>query len=136
MRNLLFLLFFSIMSFCPYTSVMADDFEKTEETEEIDFEVSIVEERPTNPNKPKVPIRFPHVYKCNYTLTFEGVHPEYTLYIMKDGSVEYFTEVLPSMQKVQLPILSAGSYEVYLVLGDFLFKGVISVNSLNRGITF
>ena len=48
---------------------------------------------------------------------------------MKDGFVEYFTEVLPSMQKVQLPILPTGDYEVYLVLGDFLFKGVISVNS-------
>lgn len=129
MRNLLFLLFFSIMCFCPNTSVMADDFEETEETEEIDFEVSLVGQKPTYQNYPKAPIRIPHVYKCNYTLTFEGVHPEYTLYIMKDGFVEYFTEVLPSMQKVQLPILSAGSYEVYLVLGDFLFKGVISVNS-------
>jgi hypothetical protein len=129
MRKLLFLLFISIMSFCPFTSVMADDFEESEETEEIDFEVSFVEQNPTAPNNPKAPIRIPHVYKCNYTLTFEGVHPEYTLYIMKDGVVEYFTEVLSSMQTVQLPILSAGIYEVYLVLGNYVFKGTISFNS-------
>jgi len=121
------MLMLSTMMFPMY----ADDIDRDDENEEeeIEFVMDGIPNNPTMPSRPKTPIRIPHVYKCNYTLTFEGVHPEYTLYIMKDGFVEYFTEVLPSMQKVQLPILPTGDYEVYLVLGDFLFKGVISVNS-------
>ena len=121
------MLMLSTMMFPMY----ADDIDRDDENEEeeIEFVMDGIPNNPIMPSRPKTPSRIPHVYKCNYTLTFEGVHPEYTLYIMKDGFVEYFTELLPSMQKVQLPILPTGDYEVYLVLGDFLFKGVISVNS-------
>ncbi len=77
---------------------------------------------------PRSPIEVPLVYIEDYTLTFEANHPDYVLIIKdEDGSVVYNTMVFSAQTEVFLPSTLSGDYEIDLVMGNWLFTGMIEL---------
>ena len=91
--------------------------------------VSIEEnEQPGTNGQPKTPMLAPTVYIDDYTLLFEVDHPEYVLYIKdEDGNVVYSTVVYSTQTQVVLPSTLSGDYQIELVMGYWLFKGLITL---------
>lgn len=85
-----------------------------------------IDEKPLGNGHPKSPNDPPTVYIEDNTLYFEANHPEYVLNIKdEDGDVIY-TIVLNSAQtQVVLPSALSGSYQIELVMGNWLFIGYI-----------
>jgi len=78
--------------------------------------------------KPRSPIATPLVYLDAYTLTFSTTHPEYILYIKDENeTVVYSTVVSESETTVVLPAALSGSYEIVLVMGNWMFTGWIEL---------
>lgn len=77
---------------------------------------------------PRSPINPPVVYLEDMTLTFVADHPEYVLYI-KDGDEEvvYSAVVTSTETEVTLPSSLCGTYEIQLVMGNWLFTGWIEL---------
>lgn len=74
------------------------------------------------------PIAPPTVYLEDMTLTFEADHPEYVLYIKdEDEEVVYSAVVTSAETEVTLPSCLSGSYEIQLVMGNWLFTGWIEL---------
>ena len=74
---------------------------------------------------PKAP---PTVYQEDNTLTFVADHPEYVLYIKdEDEEVVYSTVVTSAETEVTLPSYLSGTYEIELVMGNWLFTGWIDL---------
>ena len=80
-------------------------------------------------NKPmKSPKAPPTVYQEDNTLTFVADHPEYVLYIKdEDEEVVYSTVVTSAETEVTLPSYLSGTYEIELVMGNWLFTGWIDL---------
>jgi len=77
------------------------------------------------PKSPAVP---PTVYLEDNTLTFVADHPEYVLYIKdEDEEVVYSTVVTSAETEVMLPSYLSGTYEIELVMGNWLFTGWIDL---------
>ena len=73
-------------------------------------------------------IEVPLVYIEDYTLTFEANHPDYVLIIKdEDGVVVYNTTVFSAQTEVILPSTLSGDYEIQLVMGNWLFTGLITL---------
>ena len=78
--------------------------------------------------RPKSPVYPPTVYLENHTLTFSTTHPEYILYIKDENeTVVYSTVVSESETTVVLPAALSGSYEIDLVMGNWMFTGWIEL---------
>jgi hypothetical protein len=95
----------------------------------VDFQTGYV-----NPNdaktthRPKSPMRPPVVYIEDYTLSFVADHPDYELTILdEDGNVVYMTMVESAQTEVILPSVLSGDYYVELVMGNWLFTGLIEL---------
>ena len=77
---------------------------------------------------PRGPVAPPVVYLEDNTLTFVADHPEYVLYIKdEDEEVVYSTVVTSAETEVTLPSYLSGTYEIELVMGNWLFKGWINL---------
>ena len=77
---------------------------------------------------PRGPIDPPTVYLEDYTLTFEVDHPEYVLYIKDEDEVVVYSTVVTSAEtEVTLPSYLSGTYEIELVMGNWLFTGWIDL---------
>ena len=77
---------------------------------------------------PKSPICPPLLYIEDYTLLFAEGHPDYVLNIKdEDGDVVYTTTVYETMTQVVLPSTLSGDYEVELVMGNWIFTGLITL---------
>ena len=86
------------------------------------------DEQPGTNGYPKTPITAPTVYIDDYTLLFEANHPEYVLNIKDENNVVVYTTVVYSTQtQVVLPSTLSGDYEVNLVMGNWLFTGLIEL---------
>ena len=86
------------------------------------------DEQPGGNGYPKTPITAPTVYIDDYTLLFEASHPEYVLYIKdEDDNVVYSTVVSSTQTQVVLPSTLSGNYQIELVMGYWLFKGLITL---------
>ena len=78
--------------------------------------------------KPKSPAAPPTVYQEDNTLTFVADHPEYVLYIKdEDEEVVYSAVVTSAETEVMLPSYLSGTYEIELVMGNWLFTGWIDL---------
>ncbi len=70
----------------------------------------------------------PLVYLDAHTLTFSPTHPEYILYIKDENeTVVYSTVVSESETTAVLPAALSGSYEIVLVMGNWMFTGWIDL---------
>ena len=80
-------------------------------------------------NQPiKSPATPPTVYQEDNTLTFVADHPEYVLYIKdEDEEVVYSAVVTSAETEVTLPSYLSGTYEIELVMGNWLFTGWIDL---------
>ncbi len=77
------------------------------------------------PKSPAVP---PTVYQEDNTLTFVADHPEYVLYIKDEDEVVVYSTVVTSAEtEVTLPSYLSGTYEIELVMGNWLFTGWIDL---------
>ena len=86
------------------------------------------DEQPGGNDYPRTPITAPTVYIDDYTLLFEASHPEYVLYIKdEDDNVVYSTVVSSTQTQVVLPSTLSGNYQIELVMGYWLFKGLITL---------
>ena len=96
--------------------------------QQITFSCSIFKEKTTSNNPPKGPMAPPTVYQEDNTLTFVADHPEYVLYIKdEDEEVVYSTVVTSAETEVTLPSYLSGTYEIELVMGNWLFTGWIDL---------
>ena len=85
-------------------------------------------DQPGGNGNPRTPIEVPLVYIEDYTLSFETNHPDYTLIIKdEDGTVVYTTNIFSTDIEVILPSTLSGDYEVNLVMGNWLFTGLIEL---------
>ena len=76
----------------------------------------------------KSPIATPSVFIDAHTLTFSPTHPEYILYIKDENeTVVYSTVVSETETTVVLPTTLSGSYEIVLVMGNWMFTGWIEL---------
>lgn len=74
------------------------------------------------------PMAPPVVYQEDNTLTFVADHPEYVLYIKdEDEEVVYSTVVTSAETEVTLPSYLSGTYEIDLVMGNWMFTGWIEL---------
>ena len=74
------------------------------------------------------PVAPPVVYQEDNTLTFVADHPEYVLYIKdEDEEVVYSAVVTSAETEVTLPSYLSGTYEIELVMGNWLFTGWIDL---------
>ena len=79
-------------------------------------------------NQPRSPINPPTVYLEDQALTFVADHPEYVLYIKdEDEEVVYSAVVTSAETEVTLPTYLSGTYEIELVMGNWLFTGWIDL---------
>ena len=86
------------------------------------------DEQPLGNDYPRTPITAPKVYIDDYTLLFEASHPEYVLYIKdENNNVVYSTVVSSTQTQVVLPSTLSGNYQIELVMGYWLFKGLITL---------
>ena len=70
----------------------------------------------------------PLVYIEDYTLLFEGGHPEYVLNIKdENNNVVYTTTVYSTQTQVVLPSWLSGDYQIELVMGYWHFTGWINL---------
>ena len=77
---------------------------------------------------PRGPIAPPTVYQEQQTLTFVADHPEYVLYIKdEDEEVVYSAVVTSTETEVTLPSCLCGTYEIQLVMDNWLFTGWIEL---------
>lgn len=96
--------------------------------EVIPFSVHYEDNMPIGNGNPRSPIEVPLVYIEDYTLSFETSHPDYTLIIKdEDGYVVYTTTVFSTDIEVILPSTLSGDYEVNLIMGNWLFTGLITL---------
>lgn len=97
--------------------------------EQVPLTVSYNEdEQPLGHGYGRTPMCPPLVYIEDYTLTFAVGHPDYTLIIKdEDGTVVYTTNVFSTDIEVILPSTLSGDYEVNLVMGNWLFTGLIEL---------
>ena len=94
----------------------------------ISFTVGFGFNMPIGHGHPKSPIQPPTVYVEDYTLTFAADHPEYILYIRDENdAVVYTTAVTSAETQVTLPSTLSGDYKIELVMGNWLFTGLISL---------
>ena len=90
--------------------------------------VSIEDDQPGGNGLPKTPMLAPTVYIDDYTLLFEASHPDYVLNIKdEDGNVVYTTVVYSVQTQVVMPSTLSGNYQIELVMGYWLFKGLITL---------
>ena len=83
---------------------------------------------PIGNHMPKSPATPPTVYQEDNTLTFVADHSEYVLYIKdEDEEVVYSTVVTSAETEVTLPSYLSGTYEIELVMGNWLFTGWIDL---------
>ena len=95
---------------------------------QIPIAVSYDDNRPIGHGHGKSPMRPPVVYIEDYTLSFTADHPEYILNIKdEDGDVVYSTTVFSAMTQVTLPSTLSGDYEIELLMGNWKFKGFITL---------
>ncbi len=91
----------------------------------VDFEK---DDMPAGNGHSKSPMRPPVVYIEDYTLAFAADHPDYVLYIKEEnGEVVYSTTVFSAMTQVTLPSTLSGDYEIELLMGNWKFKGFITL---------
>lgn len=91
----------------------------------IDLTVEIVDDRPNRPGKEKAPMRMPHVFIEDHTLSFPKFHPEYVINIVQGDEVVY-TAVIPSdVPTFELPSVINGECTIQLIRGRFCFWGYI-----------
>ena len=97
--------------------------------EQVPLTVSYNEdEQPLGHGYGRTPMCPPLVYIEDYTLTFAVGHPDYTLIIKdEDGTVVYTTNVFSTDIEFILPSTLSGDYEVNLVMGNWLFTGLIEL---------
>ena len=94
----------------------------------VPLSVNYDDEQPVTNGNPKTPITAPKVYINNYTLLFEVDHPEYVLYIKdENNNVVYSTVVSSTQTQVVLPSTLSCNYQIELVMGYWLFKGLITL---------
>ena len=94
----------------------------------IPFTVHYEDNMPIGNGIGRTPVRPPLVYIEDYTLTFAVGHPDYTLIIKdEDGNVVYTTTVFSTDIEVILPSTLSGDSEVNLVMGNWLFTGLIEL---------
>lgn len=94
----------------------------------VPFHVQYVPVKPVGNHPPKSPAVPPTVYLEDNTLTFVADHPEYVLYIKdEDEEVVYSTVVTSAETEVMLPSYLSGTYEIELVMGNWLFTGWIDL---------
>ena len=94
----------------------------------ISFSIGIIRDAPTINPHPKSPIVAPTVTIEDYVLNFPVEHPEYILYIKdEEDTVVYSTVVSESETTVVLPSTLSGSYEIVLVMGNWMFTGWIDL---------
>lgn len=92
------------------------------------FRCEKINDRPLTNGHPKSPDETPTVYIDDYMLYFEANHPEYVLNIKdEDGDVVYTTVVYTAQTQAVLPSTLSGDYEIELVMGNWIFKGRISL---------
>jgi hypothetical protein len=123
MKKIIFALFMSMALLPSY----AGNDDENWNSETIDFTVETTPLGSSHPGRPKAPLRKPQVYKSNSELTFVGAHPTYTLYIISENGVEYFTDIPTSVHVIQLPAFLSGSYEIRLIQGNFMFYSDINL---------
>lgn len=97
------------------------------EDEPIDLEVSIFDDTPNFPDKGKMPLRMPRVYKDGYTLTLSNYHPEYIINIIQDDVVVYSSVISAGVTKFDLPEYLKGQCTIQLISGKFCFNGLIAL---------
>ena len=94
----------------------------------ISFSTRIVPHGGIGMGHPRTPINPPTVYLEDMTLTFVADHPEYVLYIKdEDEEVVYSAVVTSTETEVTLPSCLSGTYEIQLVMGNWLFTGWIEL---------
>lgn len=94
----------------------------------LQFQVRAFHPTGTQGEKPRTPINPPTVYLEDNALTFVADHPEYVLYIKdEDEEVVYSTVVTSAETEVTLPSCLSGTYEIQLVMGNWLFTGWIEL---------
>ena len=77
---------------------------------------------------PKSPMRPPVVYIEDYTLAFVADHPEYILNIKDEAGEVIFTTIVYSTEtQVTLPETLSGDYEIELMMGNWIFTGIIYI---------
>ena len=73
----------------------------------------------------KAPMRMPHVFIEDHTLSFPKFHPEYVINIVQGDEVVY-TAVIPSdVPTFELPSVINGECTIQLIRGRFCFWGYI-----------
>ena len=94
----------------------------------IPFIVQTIFDGPIGNQMPRGPIKPPMVYLEDMTLTFVADHPEYVLYIKdEDEEVVYSAVVTSTETEVTLPSSLCGTYEIQLVMGNWMFTGWIEL---------
>ena len=94
----------------------------------IDFQTHYINPIGSLPPKPKSPIKTPLIYTNDNGLIFIASHPEYILYIKDENkTVVYSTVVTSAETEVTLPSYLSGTYEIELVMGNWLFSGWIGL---------
>ena len=94
---------------------------------QIDLQAGYINPSPSV-QRPKSPVYPPTVYLENHTLTFSTTHPEYMLYIKDENETMVYSTVVSEMETtVVLPAALSGSYEIVLVMGNWMFTGWIDL---------
>ena len=94
---------------------------------QIDLQAGYINPSPSV-QRPKSPVYPPTVYLENHTLTFSTTHPEYILYIKDENETMVYSTVVSEMETtVVLPAALSGSYEIVLVMGNWMFTGWIDL---------
>ncbi len=97
--------------------------------EQIPFTVNgDIDDTPIGHGHGRPSIEMPLVYIEDYTLTFSIGHPDYVIIIKdEDGVVVYNTTVFSAQTEVILPSALSGDYEINIVMGNWLFTGLITL---------
>ena len=94
----------------------------------IPLTISREDKSPIGHHTPKSPIQPPTVYIEDYALSFITGHPDYILNIKdEDGDTVYTTTVYSAQTQVTLPSTLSGNYEIELVMGYWVFTGIITL---------
>ena len=75
---------------------------------------------------PKSPVASPIVYIEDHTLSFVADHPDYLLTIKDEDGEEVYSATVYSVEtEVILPSFLSGTYQIELIMGNWIFIGEI-----------
>ena len=93
----------------------------------VNLHMEIIDDTPDYPSVKKAPMRMPHVFIEDHTLSFPKFHPEYVINIVQGDEVVY-TAVIPSdVPTFELPSVINGECTIQLIRGRFCFWGYIEL---------